>query len=197
MHNTLQFQYKVWDDVTQPIGIVQIVSVGAGDDKQYEYLAHFLNKNNYIVVKSIDNSNNFNFGEHIRKKYNRPIFLIGDNAAKQTLHPLIQQTDLFSGAISVVNTKQYKPQNVLGGIFTKRTDFISKHIPLMIISIGEMRWRKWGHLGKLLFDAYGMYDASNLSVMMYPNINTNKIFNDDYTVKCDILDFLTEIQNQK
>ena len=79
----------IWDDVSNPIGVVQIIH-GIFDNMQtYDKLAHFLNRNGYIVFgidkplcrtpRSFDCAAQHEMGimRYLGTKYMLPIFLIG------------------------------------------------------------------------------------------------------------------------
>ncbi|MBR2412274.1 MAG: hypothetical protein IKB10_01250 [Alphaproteobacteria bacterium] len=198
MHNLSNFKYKIWDDVMRPVGIVQLVVTPRHTESQYDKLAQFLNFNRYIVAQNLTTGNSFNhelmFGQCISQAFNKPLFFIGDKCNKEIVHHVIQQTNLYSGAISVAPTH---PKSIWAMFHIKQPQHITNHIPLMIINGDNPIYKSWGKLGRNLHQMYGTYDADKLSVMIYPEISSDKILIDNNCIKNDILEFLCEQQHKK
>ncbi len=201
MQTLSNFKYKIWDSVQSPIGIVQLITGNQQFNNQYDELAQFLNFNRYIVAQKNHTDNSpehaIRFGRYISQTFEQPLFFISDDCDNAIVQHMIQQNNLYAGAISVAHHPQCTKTSIWDRLFPKQHNTISDHIPLMIISGHIKASRSWEKLGRILHQMYGVYDADKLTVVMYPEINADKILTCNNNIKHDILEFLDENQNKK
>ena len=101
---------QVWDNVTRPIGTIQIIKSVTNKYHKYNKLAEFLNKNGYVVFC---NKNQPQHGDvftktveqeietlyKIKQKYNLPLFLVGHGFGGFVAQKIISHTHKCNGAI--------------------------------------------------------------------------------------------------
>lgn len=125
--NGTQINCTMWDDVKQPIAIVQIIHDLDESVGQYNKFAKFLNRNGYIVMGNnyhdIDNTqtcngadlflttvkNEIDFSRYIKEKYNAPLMLFGHGYGGLITKKIISESDLCACGVSISGTKKYQP----------------------------------------------------------------------------------------
>lgn len=172
----------IWDNVQNPIGVVQIIH-GIFDTMQtYDKLAHFLNRNGYIVFgvdKSLSRGAcNFNdtvkheidILRHLTQKYMLPIFLIGYGYGGFVAQSIMQYADTPTSAVCLIKSgRHYRWAIKLARIFARVCARIYGHnAPARIINFFIRK--HCGHVQKSPMGTYGFY-ASVLDGLAQLNAN--------------------------
>lgn len=151
----------IWDEVKEPVGIVQIIHGMAEHIQRYDFFAEFLNCNGYIVVGMdtrghgktaaegmglgiVADGDNFadtvadqiDFGRYIKEKYNLPMCLFGHSFGSFLSQSYIQRaSDLLEGVILCGSAKQKGLDVKLGEIVSKiQYTFCGKDKPAKLIT---------------------------------------------------------------
>lgn len=174
----------IWDNVENPIGVVQIIHGIFDSMKNYDRLAHFLNRNGYIVfgidkpitrtTRTFDSAtkNEIDIMQYLVSKYTLPIFLIGYGYGGFIAQYVLQSADIPTAAVCLIKSaKQYR---------------LSLHMAYKIAQIGARIWgadtpariinffvrRHCGHTQRHPMGTYGFY-KSLLGGMIKLNANSN------------------------
>ena len=106
----------IWDNVETPIGVVQIIHGVFEDMKTYDKLAHFLNRNGYIVFgidkpltrtpRTFDRAarQESDIMQYLNKKYMLPIFLIGYGYGGFVAQYVLQNANIPTSALCLIRT---------------------------------------------------------------------------------------------
>lgn len=109
----------IWDNVNNPIGVVQIIH-GVFDTMQtYDKLAHFLNQHGYIVFgidkaltrgfHTFDTAVNHEVDiiKYLKQKYMLPIFLIGYGYGGFIAQYILQSVDIPTNAVCLIKSGKH------------------------------------------------------------------------------------------
>lgn len=187
--------FTVWNDTVCPVGILQ--ATGYMDKKSI----HFFNRNRYIVVvpntccKSLQDI--LKLTVQIKSVFQLPLFVIQTPNTTNNIPKLAQQVHLYAGIISVDNTRKTQSvYNMITSIWRGSRPRIQHHVPVMIVNSDINPVCSNGKLAKYLYNAYSVYDADKLTVMLYPGDNYNSLWADESDFfKQDVLNFLADVQN--
>lgn len=106
----------IWDNVANPIGVVQIVHGIFESMRTYDKLAHFLNRNGYIVFgidkplthgeRTFDNAatQEIDIMQYLVKKYALPIFIIGYGYGSFIAQYISQNSDIPTNGICLIKS---------------------------------------------------------------------------------------------
>lgn len=133
--------FELWDNIYQPVGVVQIVRCADEPANKYKEFAEFLNKNGYMVVCALNNSceNRFD-AEHkilryVYSKYKLPVFLFGCEYGGMIAQQISSSSNLCSGCICLPNGLRYSRWGIwLARIMTLIGTYIyGKNTPARLI----------------------------------------------------------------
>lgn len=112
--------FQFWNNVQQPIGVVQIITNRNQNIKKYQHIASFLNKNRYIVWADelyLNANEKTVFDDTVRdemetlmmlkQKFNLPVFVIGDGYGSFVAQKLMQYSSLCSGGVCLSGGARY------------------------------------------------------------------------------------------
>ena len=114
--NNASLLCAIWDDVENPIGVVQIIHGIFEGMQSYDKLAHFLNRNGYIVFgidKPLTRTNRtfdsaarheIDIMRYLINKYCLPIFLIGYGYGGFVAQCVLQNTDTPTSAVCLIKS---------------------------------------------------------------------------------------------
>lgn len=113
---------KIWDNVTVPVGVIQIVKNIEESPDDYTELARDMNSNGYIVCCTDDEAAAIDDAVKIqqktvtklRKKYLLPVFLIGHKYGAIVAQEVIKYCDDCVGGVCVSCTRYPTTRSVLG-----------------------------------------------------------------------------------
>lgn len=109
----------IWDSVENPIGVVQIIHGIFESMKNYDRLAHFLNRNGYIVFgidkpitrtpRTFDNAtrNEIDIMQYLVSKYTLPIFIIGYGYGGFIAQNVIQRAEIPTSAVCLIKSAKH------------------------------------------------------------------------------------------
>lgn len=109
----------IWDNVSNPIGIVQIIHGIFDDIRIYDKLAHCLNRNGYVVFgidKSLSRaprtfdsstSHEIDIMRYLINKYMLPIFLIGYGYGGFIAQHVLTKTDVPTSAVCLIKSGKH------------------------------------------------------------------------------------------
>lgn len=129
---------SLWDDVRNPIGVVQIIHGMDEHVSRYDRFARYLNQNGYIVfgddhrghgrtagspdkIGKTDGdpdmfmsivSDEYEILKYLCRKYDLPVFLFGHSYGSFITQRLMQKTDLCAAGVCLSGTAKY-PRGVL------------------------------------------------------------------------------------
>ncbi len=122
-HDGQHLVCALWDRVTRPIGVVQIIHGMDEDINYYDRFARFLNNNGYIVFGDkhreyvCDNKKTDIFAEittdeirilkYLKRKYKLPVFLFGHGYGSFIAQQLLGQTNLCTAGVCMSGSARY------------------------------------------------------------------------------------------
>lgn len=155
---------KLWNQVQNPIGIVQIICNNSENDK----IGTFLNNNRYIAISCNDKKKQFETLKHLKQLYQLPIFVMGDGREKFTVQEIIRNANICAGGICIAPQTRYM----------RPTKWQNIKSPLLIIGNKYGIWNT------------NMHGAENLRFIIYPDIKSGALANAEHAgVQSDILTF--------
>ncbi len=184
-----------WDDVKEPVGVVQIIHGMAEHIQRYDFFAEFLNYNGYIVVGMdtrghgrtaveglglgiVTDGDSFadtvadqiDLAKHIKEKYNLPLCLFGHSFGSFLSQSFIQRaSDLLEGVILCGSAKQK-------GLDIKTGEIVSK---LQKVFCGKDKPAKF--ITKMAFGGFDKkfaYDKME-NAWVCSNLDSVKKYNED------------------
>ena len=159
----------VWDDVKKPIGVVQIIHGIFDCMATYDKLAHFLNKNGYIVF-GIDTTlsrtpqtferataHTRDILRYLVNKYMLPVFLIGYGYGGFVAQSVMQNTDIPANAVCLIKAgKHYRwALRFARAIARIGARIFGENAPAKMINF--FRRRHCGHTQTSPLGTYGFY----------------------------------------
>ncbi|MBR5153386.1 MAG: hypothetical protein IKW57_01150 [Alphaproteobacteria bacterium] len=112
--------FQLWNNVQNPVGVVQIIPNRNHNIKNYDRVATFLNKNGYIVWADelyVGTSEKTVFDDTVRdemetlmmlkQKFKLPVFVIGDGYGSFVAQKLMQYSSLCSGGVCLSGGGRY------------------------------------------------------------------------------------------
>ena len=121
--NDSQIICAVWDNVTKPVGIIQIIHGIYDNIKTYNRFAKFMNKNGYIVFgtdrpsyeKEYAHPRMFdkavklqmNMMNYLYNKYHLPVFLFGYGYGGFITQSILQKSAVPAAGVCLTNTRKY------------------------------------------------------------------------------------------
>ena len=188
--------FIVLDNVIRPVGVILMMEYAT------KQCIRFFNKNGYIVVisgvghKSAQDI--LQVTRTIKTMYHLPLVLIYTPNETNSVSELAPHDDLYSAIISVDNMRKTRSvRSMIKLLWHGLHPKIQHHVPLMIVNSDINPVCSNGRLARCLYNAYSMYDATKLVVMLYPGINYENLWTDDTrNFKYDVLHFLTDIHNK-
>ncbi len=150
-----------WDEVKEPVGIVQIIHGMADHIQRYDFFADFLNYNNFIVVGMdtrghgrtaveglglgiVTNGDSFadtvadqiELAKYVKQKYNLPLCLFAHSFGSFLSQSYIQRaSDLLEGVILCGSARQKATHLKLGEVVSKiQSVFCGKDKPAKFIT---------------------------------------------------------------
>lgn len=118
-HNGNNTRCVLWDTVSNPIGIVQIIHGTDDRVKRYDRFAKYLNKNGYIVFLDIHHNHighpdifmatvddEIEILKYLIKKYKLPVFLLGYGYGSFITQRVMECTDLCAAGVCLAGGAQ-------------------------------------------------------------------------------------------
>lgn len=109
----------VWDDVLNPVGVIQIVHGVFDCASSYDKFAHFLNHNGYIVFstdtlltkksRTFDSAvrQEIDIMHHLNQKYDLPVFLFGYGYGGFVVQSMLQNIGSESAAVCLIKSGRH------------------------------------------------------------------------------------------
>lgn len=118
-YDNARLMCAIWDNVSKPIGVVQIIHGIFDKISTYDKLAQFLNRNRYIVFgidtmlsktpRTFDRAVNqeISIMQYLNTKYNLPIFIIGYGYGGFVAQSVLRHSDISASAVCLVKSGQH------------------------------------------------------------------------------------------
>jgi alpha-beta hydrolase superfamily lysophospholipase len=158
-----------WDNVSNPIGVIQIVHGVFDCAATYDKFAHFLNQNGYIVFstdislskkpRTFESAVNqeIDIMRHLNIKYDLPLFLIGYGYGGFIVQSMLQNIDTESAGVCLIKSGRHARWKL------KMAQLIA-HIGMRIYGadatariVNFFTRRHCGHTQKAPIGTYGFY----------------------------------------
>lgn len=178
--------YKIWDNVRQPIGIIYVVS--KNDNQPSDEFMDTMRDNGYIIV--MGESQHSQILQDIQMLYKLPIIVFGYGKHCHAVRSLVARCELCKAGICVSKT-DYEPRIIQWLKSMWGTTESNK--PMLEISCGLNAINNGCTLAQSLYRNHREQDIHKTTFIIYPDATAQY---DTPDVQRDTLEFLNEISWQ-